>query len=514
MANNNRQPRRPWNTQIDGDLWQSLYNTLKAKGPGTFRATKVKGHATDAMVESGAVKPEDKKGNDEADRYANEGVLLYGKDVTTLGAQLAWRHMGYAKMVKNIHTSFVEAILKRNSLLDKAKAKFPGSKKEKKKEVKEVDVEVPSYEWQEEGSFIKEMEDVQKYDKLMSKQQKAKKVQDFLQNTKIKKVDEGQQGISWLELYTLYKLAGGECMVDDPISKAAPKPSMRRQLKAFISTCRNVARLTMEQLDADLFRYNKSKKPRLAKIGICNHVPMVRFQVVISHHTGKAVAQAILKSQARRTDQQASELVTQKKAVRLQKLSIVNRTRWSKSIKPNKELMKQREADEQERKRRHQENQQKEENVEDEQVEERSDKDASGKALKFSCLECGNLIPASRKAFSKQNLDAKTWCGKCHKSWMAKAFACPCGETWYKCKKHGPSVQEVVGETQPGEPEDLAKKGKSKVRKARNTEDLEDLFKERKQRKFNVIEPAFRPSMLSAGLKRKFSYLCQEGTSN
>ncbi len=146
MAGQNRQPRRPWSTQIDGDLWQSLYNTLKAKGPGTFRATKVKGHATNAMVESGAVKPEDKHGNDEADKYANEGVLLYGKDVTRLGAQLAWRHIGYAKMINNLHTSFVEAIIKRNLLLDNVKAKFPSSTKEKQKEVKEVDVEIPIYE--------------------------------------------------------------------------------------------------------------------------------------------------------------------------------------------------------------------------------------------------------------------------------------------------------------------------------------------------------------------------------
>ncbi len=303
-------------------------------------------------------------------------------------------------------------------------------------------------------------------------------------------------------------------MVEDPESQAAPKPCMRIQLKEFISTCRNVARLTKEQHDADLLKHNKSKKPRLAKLGICNHVPMVRFQVVISHSMGKAMAQAILRSQARRTDKKTSELVNKKQAVRLQKISTVNRTRWSRSIKPNKELIKQREADEQERKRRHQEKQKEEEKHEGKTVEENEDKDANGKSLKFSCLKCGNLVPASRNAFSKQDLDAKTWCGKCHKSWMTKAFECPCGETWYKCEKHGPGAREAVGEIQLGKPEDLAKKGKSKVRKAKNTEDLEGLFKEKKQRKVNVIEPALRPSMLSAGLKRKFSYLCQEGTSN
>ncbi len=345
MADQNKQPRRPWSTQIDGDLWQTLYNTLKANGP-----TKVKGHATNAMVESGAVKPEDKQGNDEADKYANEGVQLYGKEVTKLGGQLAWRHIGYAKIVKNLHTSFVEAIIKRNMLLDKIKPKVP-SEKGKQKQVKEVDVEMPSYERQEEGTFLDKMEDVHKYEELVKRKRKAKQVQEFLQNTKISKVEEGQQGISWLELYTLYKLAGGQCMVEDPESPAATKPSMRIQLKEFISTCRNVARLTMGQHDSDLFKHNRSKKPRLTKLGICNHAPMVRFQVVISKGTAKAMAQAILRVQARRTKKKAAELINQKQAVRLQKLSTVNRTRWSRSIRPDKELIKQREEDDKERKK-------------------------------------------------------------------------------------------------------------------------------------------------------------------
>ncbi len=54
----------------------------------------------------------------------------------------------------------MEAIIKRNLLLDNVKAKFPSSTKEKQKEVKEVDVEIPIYEWQEDGSFIQEMENI------------------------------------------------------------------------------------------------------------------------------------------------------------------------------------------------------------------------------------------------------------------------------------------------------------------------------------------------------------------
>ena len=63
---------------------------------------------------------------------------------------------------------------------------------------------------------------------------KAEHVQNFLAATKFKVTANDEQGISWIELYTLYKLAGGPCMIDDPINKAAPKIMMRHQLKAFI----------------------------------------------------------------------------------------------------------------------------------------------------------------------------------------------------------------------------------------------------------------------------------------
>ncbi len=92
MVKRGKGPRRPWSTHTDGDMWELLHETLKKKGPNTFKATKIKGHATNAMVESGKVQPQDKEGNDEADYYAAEGVKLYGKETIEVGARLTARH--------------------------------------------------------------------------------------------------------------------------------------------------------------------------------------------------------------------------------------------------------------------------------------------------------------------------------------------------------------------------------------------------------------------------------------
>ena len=84
--------------------------------------------------------------------------------------------------------------------------------------------------------------DIGRFDKVVKYPQRARGVQDFLANNKFVMVDDNVQGISWVELYTLYKLQGGSCMVDNLKGKAAARPMMRQQLKAFVSTTRAIAR--------------------------------------------------------------------------------------------------------------------------------------------------------------------------------------------------------------------------------------------------------------------------------
>ncbi len=94
---------------------------------------------------------------------------------------------------------------------------------------------------------------------------------------------------------------------------------------------------------------------------------------------------------------------------------------------------------------------------------------------------------------------------------MVKAYDCPCGLTWYKCSKHK-EVGEQNNKQGAGEGtqrEKGAAKEKNIIRKSRGSEDLEGLLTEGRKKKPKASEPTFRPSMLSAGLKRKFAHLCQ-----
>ena len=76
---------------------------IRAKGHKAVRTTKVKGHATDAMIEEGLVRKEDKKGNDEADEAAGKGAKGAQERLADLVATYSGKHKRYKALVERIH---------------------------------------------------------------------------------------------------------------------------------------------------------------------------------------------------------------------------------------------------------------------------------------------------------------------------------------------------------------------------------------------------------------------------
>ncbi len=171
------------------------------------------------------------------------------------------------------------------------------------------------------------MTGISNFDKSLKFPSKAKAVQEFLANNKYKAIDSNTQGISWIELYTLYKLSGGPCMVDNPESKAQAKPMMRQQLKAFVHTARTIARLTMECDDAMPFRFNDCKKTRLKGLGISTHIPMLKCQVAIDSNLRREIAAHIIKSQGRRNPKQMKDILDRRVAIKTQKFVVAKKNK-------------------------------------------------------------------------------------------------------------------------------------------------------------------------------------------
>ena len=73
----------------------------------------------------------------------------------------------------------------------------------------------------------------------------ARTVQSFLAKLEMRPCKPEQQGTTWLELYTLYKVKGNPCAIGDSDCKAEARPAVGKQILAFRNVVRAVASNTM-----------------------------------------------------------------------------------------------------------------------------------------------------------------------------------------------------------------------------------------------------------------------------
>ena len=386
----------------------------------------------------------DKIGNDKADEVAEEGVMLYGAAAVQTSNILTKRHISYAGLVTWLHDTFLEAVVvKKEKVEQKEKVMNPFKHITKCKESKKrsyIEANPPSYGNSDQYGIIKDRARLRRFvskkafGPMMHIQaflgqhkgvgSSALGVQNFLRRLEFKPCHGEEQGTSWLELYILYKMAGGSCVVSNPASKAQARPSMRVQLKEFKRICRFIAKHTMAEEDAKLLKPNLSKKPRLWGLGIETHVAMVNFNVCIKSHAQRQISRHILKSGRHRTVKQVEEILHKQRHIPVSTLATVNRCGWSQAIQVHSGPIF---ASETEKSTI--------ENVapipRDEVVPKLLED-----VYKFKCDTCQCEVKSNRKAFRLDTLGAKTWCGNCKKSYEAKTWKCPCNLPWYECGVH------------------------------------------------------------------------------
>ena len=220
-------PRKPYNIIPDGDLWEWFAKIVEAKGPQAVRLTKVKGHATDAMVAQGKVKEEHKVGNDFSDEAADIGVEQHGGDFLEASTLFAAKQKEYGTFIKDIH-KLILAISKEASSIRNPHA--PGINHQVYKNVcKFLDRQLFLPAWAlphpemtdcidlKMTNFPLATQSIKATILIASIRKKALKeeisierqIWVFLATTRWAPAPPCHQGITWLELYVRYTQVGG-----------------------------------------------------------------------------------------------------------------------------------------------------------------------------------------------------------------------------------------------------------------------------------------------------------------
>ena len=510
MARKNILPRRPWATQNNGDLWEMFYDILLAKGPETYRGTKVKGHATEEAVKKGLVEMIDKAGNDMADKYADEGVELHGKDVLHVSRRLTARHMQYTKLCAEIHDRIVAAFQTREALL-KADKNYgtehqPGH--EKGASTRRL-VQYYPVSYARDGPQhirLKFKDDIANYRRTIGIYPEAQDIQRFLQEIKLQAVDGSEQGVSWLELYVLFNLHGYGMKEQKGHSRAESRRTLKCQFKRFIMAIRAINRHTADEQSALFFRHHEGKMPRLRGLGISSHVPMVRFQVQLPKEMKDAIAFEIIRSQTRHSRLKVQEILDGKIKVQTKKLNLRSRANWAKTIRSVAGYdTKQRPAD---TSAVASDGAQVEHGLQRQTVVHANEMNISAEVL-FRCPACQQKVQGDIKALDLKDLGNRTRCKHCNKAWPVSEWKCPCDKRWHDCPmhRHYPEHHRKVrlrGRDEERNRNTVARRMPEEgSAKARKTEVVFSAVEERR------VYASIQPRFLSRGLKRKFKHLLE-----
>ena len=108
---------------------------------------------------------------------------------------------------------------------------------------------------------------------------------------------DNQQGLTWLELLSIFTLHGGS--PDDiglePDYLAQPRASLRKLVSAFKARVLSLVGLYLVPQDRLFFRPTKVARHRLSSIGFLNHVPAITGLIALSNDRAAIVAKSLVK---------------------------------------------------------------------------------------------------------------------------------------------------------------------------------------------------------------------------
>ncbi len=130
----------------------------------------------------------------------------------------------------------------------------------------------------------------------------SKNIKRFLTRIQVRKRSEDKFGMTWIELYVLYRSMGYECPVRDPENKAAVKPAVGKQLQTFKLAFKRVVKKLPEDTK-EVFAPAVKKGYVLRRLGIKSHCAATRAEVKLDKESRRHLDKELLRLKgSRRSD--------------------------------------------------------------------------------------------------------------------------------------------------------------------------------------------------------------------
>jgi ribonuclease HI len=490
-----------WQTTSDGDLWQHFVHVAIAKTPFSIRITWVKGHATSKHVDLGITTEINREGNRIADSTADLGVKVHGEETFELAKLYTCRHKKYTAFMRKVYIHIVEAHMIHRELVRIAEAKD----KFHNRHDQHIFAFCPlSYPSNDHAHHICSITSIDNMPKLRDHHPNIRNAQLFMEALPWQPCTSEAPGITWVQLYTLYRLAGFPKPLANPICVAQAKPSLAMQLAQFKSNVRCIVAKVSHSQAAQLFKPEGKHVAQLKGLAIEGVHASISCMVCIPMETQNMLAMQIIKLSRYISSQNLSKYIGNRKNLPMVKLDLKGKTKWDDNL-PICAALKavccsSASAD-----------------VQYTSATQASSSTCHAQQMHISiCPNCGihNTVNSLHSGkYLRTNLEIKIKCQDCYKSMPSIKWKCNCGEFWHNCQKHAPiAAEKTVDNKHPN----ISRKASKRLLLSASPEKLldDDLKRESKSAKKHqsddiiILEDSngsyVTPGMLPQRLKDRF----------
>jgi hypothetical protein len=246
-------------------------------------------------------------------------------------------------------------------------------------------------------------------------------MESFLCGLKVAKQEHETRGITWLELYILYRIRGFPKPIQDNVkNKAAPRANADKLIKAFTNQLRgNIARCclptTQEGLvgDGRLFKPAKARCDNLAGVGLTGKYAAINANIYVTAQEARQIAIALVQLSRTISCTNTREFVDTIRNLIPTELKLNGKANWDSTIPINAGGIQ---AD----------------------LNWKIDcpQNNIGNANFFRCPKCTHVESSWCKQFQYTDLDVNIKCNKCRNNSKVAVWKCKCELYWHRCLSH------------------------------------------------------------------------------
>ena len=327
--------------------------------------------------------------------------------------------------MKDVSHHIVEAYLIHRKLIERYE-----STGEAKNEKGDATLEYKALEYAKEGDKIIPDASLENFTQIKSKNKNACNIQDFICNLEIKTQSTNQRGITWIEMYILYRLRGYDKPLRDPEEIAMPRSTLDKQIRKFRSDFNTVrSRIWARSELIKITKAGKATKDGLMGVGIIGKLPCLPFNVHITARKREEIEMRLHRLNHACSQTLWNKIKQGQKLMIPRDFKIKGKVEWDNSIpritQPTFDEIKTTK------------------NLDYGEV--------ANKQITFiSCPRCQKSEPNNKIKIQKQNLDKSIKCPHCGKSTATKEWTCPCNTKWYLCEEHSGIALPALRSCIPG----------------------------------------------------------------